>query len=1420
MKKLLILFLFFAGGLTFAQTVTIGSGTSVQIYPLGNYYGYERSASLYTAAEATMGGTINKVAWYATVARSTTIPIKIYLKETSSSTLSSVTWASMISGATLVYDANNTSITASAWNEFNLTTTFSYGGSDNLLVLVEANYGGYGTGGSGGTGVRYSSATSLHQYWRADSSPPSGSGTVTANRPNIQITFAPTAALDMGATALVLPSASGCYGSSENVTVRIKNFGTALIDFTSDPCTLSASVSGPNPTTFTDVILNSGSLASGATQDVVVSSSYDMSAAGTYTFDASTTVLGDGTPANDAMPSANRTVVSPVSLPQAVDFTGFTGANLTTVFPNWYEAAGASLPSGTSSAWSNASGWSPANTSAKINLWSTSKQDWIVGPKFTATANTVLKYKIAITGYNVYTAHAQGMQTTDDRVVVKLSTNCGESFFDIFTHDASNTGSITNVLVDQQVNLGSYAGSDVIVAFWATDGPTDDLPDYDFHLDDILIEDEVPMVYSSSAVTQNNTTFTVIGTTNQEVIGIEVVTSGSISPIDITKFRINANGTTNVSDIENAKIFFTGTSPVFATTTQFGLTYSSPTVADFDITDNGSPQTLAAGTNYFWLTFDVKAGATLGNVIDAECTLITVDGSDYTPSPSSVSGSRTIKGPLSGNYTVGSVLFNSVTGKNIYFDKSVNRVLKEAELEISQVESKGNNTNLNQNNKLEESIVRKTNKQLVEVEEVTWVPMENGQVYSGPFAVYKSDHPELSFPEGVEAVYATITAAVADLNALGVSGWVNFLLTDASYSSGETFPITVDITSPYQPTSSNTVTIKPNTSVTSTVAGSSSVAIFKLNGADYIIIDGSNSGGNDRSLTIENTNTSTSSAVVWLASKSVSDGATNNTVKNCIIQGNAPTTTLGCIVSSGSTLGGIAETQNNNNKFENNEIKKAAYGIAAVGPTGNEIGLLISENTIGSTVAGDKIGFNGIAAFQQQSAEISKNIVAGVVSVSSATASGIRVAGTADGIMIKKNNIYDIKNTNSTGWGSNGIQLNSSSTAANVNVENNFISDVASEGYSAAGVGDNGYGIILVTGGGYNIYHNSVNLTTNQSVLTGLPSVINITSGITTASSVDIRNNLFINSQTYGTQRYAIYSGAANTVYSFIDYNNYVTAGANLGYLGSNRLDLTAWQGATLQDANSKSVAVTFAGAPDLHLAGASVGDVNLLGTYLLADDIDGDTRLGSPAGPYMGADEASVPLPVELNTFTAKAKDRQVILNWETKTEVNSSLFGIERMKENTNEWLNVGMVQAAGNSNSPISYSFVDNKLQSGKYSYRLKIVDANGSYRYSDAVETEVGLPREYAISQNYPNPFNPSTRIDYQLPFDSRVTLELYGITGEKIATLINSDLSAGYYTAEVNAGVLNLASGIYIYRMVASGGTNQSFTQVKKLMLTK
>ncbi len=195
-------------------------------------------------------------------------------------------------------------------------------------------------------------------------------------------------------------------------------------------------------------------------------------------------------------------------------------------------------------------------------------------------------------------------------------------------------------------------------------------------------------------------------------------------------------------------------------------------------------------------------------------------------------------------------------------------------------------------------------------------------------------------------------------------------------------------------------------------------------------------------------------------------------------------------------------------------------------------------------------------------------------------------------------------------------------------------------------------------------------------------------------------------------------------------------------------------------------------------------------------------------------------PLPVEISLFSSSVNGRDVHLSWRTITEVNSSIFEIERRVQNTNSWTKAGEVTASGSSNSIKQYNYTDSKLSSGRYIYRLKMVDSDGSYKYSNEIETEVALPKEYLISQNYPNPFNPTTKIDYQLPADSKVTIELYNIVGERVAVLINSEMNAGYYTTELNASSLNLASGVYIYKIAANNQGGQNFIQAKKLILTK
>ena len=193
--------------------------------------------------------------------------------------------------------------------------------------------------------------------------------------------------------------------------------------------------------------------------------------------------------------------------------------------------------------------------------------------------------------------------------------------------------------------------------------------------------------------------------------------------------------------------------------------------------------------------------------------------------------------------------------------------------------------------------------------------------------------------------------------------------------------------------------------------------------------------------------------------------------------------------------------------------------------------------------------------------------------------------------------------------------------------------------------------------------------------------------------------------------------------------------------------------------------------------------------------------------------------LPVELTSFDALVQDNTVTLVWKTATEVNNYGFEILRLAQNDNtDWKKIGFVQGHGNSNSPKSYTFTDNlarahNLNLDRLQYRLKQIDFDGSYKYSDIIELQIDLPSKFVLQQNYPNPFNPSTTIRYEIPKSSFVILSIFDLLGREITTLINQVQNAGYHEVTFNAA--NLSSGIYIYRIQTDGTS-----QVRKMVLLK
>ncbi|MBN4062378.1 hypothetical protein JYU20_04195 [Bacteroidales bacterium AH-315-I05] len=167
---------------------------------------------------------------------------------------------------------------------------------------------------------------------------------------------------------------------------------------------------------------------------------------------------------------------------------------------------------------------------------------------------------------------------------------------------------------------------------------------------------QTAMTYSSSTVIQVTGNVNP-NTINNQIIRVDVTTAGVCPVIDATSFTFNLNGTTVLSDVANAKLFFTGTNPVFSTNTQLGATVSSIPSGSFTI--DGFTQPLLGPTDYFWLAVDVVAGATISNFVDAECTSLIVDAVSRTPTTTAPTGNRPIVAPVV--YTVGSSGFDYTT---------------------------------------------------------------------------------------------------------------------------------------------------------------------------------------------------------------------------------------------------------------------------------------------------------------------------------------------------------------------------------------------------------------------------------------------------------------------------------------------------------------------------------------------------------------------------------------------------------------------------------------------------------------------------------------------------------------------------------------------------------------------------------------
>jgi hypothetical protein len=495
----------------------------------------------------------------------------------------------------------------------------------------------------------------------------------------------------------------------------------------------------------------------------------------------------------------------------------------------------------------------------------------------------------------------------------------------------------------------------------------------------------------------------------------------------------------------------------------------------------------------------------------------------------------------------------------------------------------------------------------------------------------------LGFISGVKTVgtsaaadYPTLTAAVADLNRSELNGSLTLRLIDASYAN-ETYPITLNANPGTRPTPTTTpraVLIQPAAGTANVVFRATVTTPLLIVNASYVGIDGGTA--QNRRLRLRNDGTGSASGVVFASGRNV-------VISNTELIAGSSTTGYG-VAFDGVTAGRIA----------NCLLQRANVGVQL---QNNCDSVQVVGNSIGATVAAEKIGTAGVVVLSSQHFDVRGNTIAGVTRAASPAVSGVQVSGTAREGYVRGNFISDIThtgNTTSTSYGAVGIRLASTDAAAAVLVQNNMIRNVLS--YGDDGFAFAPHGILASSGGGYGIVYNTVALSGAMSGgATPQSAALLLNTGV---SNVSVVNNILVNNITStpaGGRSYALLvAGAAGPALGLSNSNAYYVGGSQAALASINGSDVTtiaALRTATGQDARSVPFGPVFVSATDLHLTAQNCA-LTSVGTPLpnVLADIDGDVR--STTAPIIGADEANICV-----TAVALAK-----ATWRTEVYPNPS--------------------------------------------------------------------------------------------------------------------------------------------------------------------
>jgi len=592
---------------------------------------------------------------------------------------------------------------------------------------------------------------------------------------------------------------------------------------------------------------------------------------------------------------------------------------------------------------------------------------------------------------------------------------------------------------------------------------------------------------------------------------------------------------------------------------------------------------------------------------------------------------------------------------------------------------------------------------------------------------------------GVGQTYATLTAAIADLNQKPVDCPVVFQLTDNSYTS-ETFPILIN--NPTGVNATNTVTIRPAPGVEAAISGTTTSAIIQMNQSHYIILDGSNNGSSSKNLTISNTAATGNTATIWIGGGSVpSLGSSDIVIKNCKIKnGYRINTSYGIFIGSNTTLGSKGE-DNDNVTIQNNSISKTMNGIYAISNgLGMNDNLIISGNLIGSADSSEYVNAYGIYIGGAEAPQVTGNevfnLISGLTQYSSYNAHvGICLFEKTNYAVIKGNYIHDIHVNGATGTitnvRANGILIgglgNTASATNNTLIANNLIRSITTYNLNATNKFVQPFGIRLYGGGvGTKIYHNTVVLDGAQ-YNTGTAGTLSACLYMGYSVVNDVRDNIFINDLVCntGSNAYCVFQddAAGTVIVSKEDYNDLRPSSAygKVGYCWATNTayaTLADWQTATGQDMNS------FNTDPMLNNMIPTNNAMSKKGDYVQAVPTDyAGTLRTSP--PDVGAYQFSLP-PTVTTTAATSINTTNATLNGTFNPLGSNIITGFD-YGITTSYGTSVTAIPSIVSGNTAVTASGVISGLAANTtYHYRAKGLSGALTVYGNDMTFTSAAMP----------------------------------------------------------------------------------------------